>query len=100
MNVFNKLDTLNPNKPYHGFAKLSIGYHVITNFRFVKNKFGKKNDGSGKSILVELKNEVLFLPQYFCQKLNESDIKELNSVIETDGDDVFIYFGGRVGETK
>lgn len=99
MNVFEKINELNPSKPYLGFAKLSIGYHQIQNFRFVKNKFGKKNDGSGRSILAELPAQVLFLPQYFCQKLNESDVKELNTSIEKK-ENVFIHFGGRVGETK
>lgn len=98
MNVLKKLGDVTPNKPYFGFVKLSVGYQKIVCFRFVKNKFGKKNDGSSKSILVELNNEVLFLPQYFNHKINESDLNELNSCIEKKIN-VYIYFGGRNEET-
>lgn len=80
------------SKPYHGFAKLEIGYHQIVCFRNVKNKFGKKGDGSEKSILVELNDEVLFLPQYFLQKINEEDVISLNSTIESN-ENVHLYFG-------
>lgn len=51
-------------------------------FRAVKNKFGKKRDGSQKSILIELNDQVLFLPQYFSQKINDEDIRQLNAAIE------------------
>lgn len=94
MNALKKLEELKPNKPYHGFAKLSVGFHQIERFRIVKNKFFKKGDDSNKSILVELKDEVLFLPQYFWQKLNDEDICELNSSININ-DNVYLYFGGK-----
>lgn len=96
MNVLKKLEDLKPNKLYHGFAKLSIGYHEIRCFRSVRNKFGKKG-GSGKSIIVELEDQILFLPQYFWQKLNENDLQELNSSIEN-GEYVYLYFGGKQEE--
>lgn len=99
MDVLKKLENVRPNKPYHGFNKLSHGFHQIETFRVVKNKFGKKNDGSNKSILIELSNEVLFLPQYFWGKLTEEDLKSLNSSIES-GEHVYIYFGGKHEETK
>lgn len=99
MNALKKLEDFKPNKPYHGFAKLSIGYHEIRSFRYVKNKFGKKGDGSNRTILVELNDEVVFLPQYFCQKLNDADLNELNSTIEKN-QHVYLYFGGRAGETR
>lgn len=83
MNVLKKLEAIQPNKPYHGFTKLKKGSHKVVNFRTVKNKFGKKSDGSNKSILVELSEEVVFLPQYFWQKLNEEDIREVNESIES-----------------
>lgn len=96
MNVLKKLEDLNPNKPYHGFTKLSIGYHQISSFRSVKNKFGKKGV-SGKSILVELNDQIIFLPQYFWQKLNENDLQELNSCIEK-GENLYLFFGGKQEE--
>lgn len=99
MNALKKLEDLNPNKHYLGFTKLLIGFHNVLCFRVVKNKFGKKTDGSNKSILVELKNEVLFLPQYFWNKLNEDDIRELNSGIEVNNK-VYLYFGGKHEESK
>lgn len=49
----------------------------------------KKNT---KSLLVELRDEVVFLPQYFLNKLDEEDIAELNS---TGGETLYLYFGGR-----
>lgn len=97
MNALKKLETVHPNKPYHGFTKLKIGSHEVVNFRTIKNKFGKKSDGSNKSILVELKEEVVFLPQYFWQKLNEEDLKELNESIQAK-DCIYLYFGGKTEE--
>lgn len=94
MNALKKLREVQPNKPYHGFAKLDNGFFRIHSFKIVNNKFGKKKDGSGRSILVELKEEVLFLPQYFLQKLTPDDITELNTSID-DGEEIWLYFGGR-----
>lgn len=96
MNVLKKLQDLQPSKPYYGFAKLTVGYHKINVFRVVKNKFGNKGEKTGKSILVELKNEVIFLPQYFLGKINEEDIKELNSCDEN----MYLYFGGRSEQSR
>lgn len=100
MNALAKLQNIKPCKPYHGFGKLKIGYHQIIFFRTVKNKFGKKNDGNGKSILVELEDEVLFLPQYFFQQINEEDIQELNTTIEKEEKKIYLYFGGKISESK
>lgn len=97
MEVLKKLEGLNQNKPYYGFTKISIGYHEIQSFRSVKNKFGKKSEGSEKSILIELEDQVLFLPQYFWQKINETDIQALNKCIE-DGEQIYLYFGGKQKE--
>lgn len=99
MNALNKLKNIQPNKPYHSFARLSEGYHKIYSFKIVKNKFGKKTDGCGKSILVELKEEVLFLPQYFLQKLDEEDIRELNTSIDS-GEIIYLFFGGRIEQNR
>lgn len=96
MEVLKKLQS---SKPYHGFCNLSIGYHSIKEFRFVKNKYAKKHDGSTKSILVELANEVLFLPQHFNQKINQSELEELNSCIKK-GEAIFLYFGGKEDQSK
>lgn len=95
MSALKKIEELKTNKPYLGFAKLRIGFHPITCFRVVKNKYGKKSDGSNKSILIELKNEVLFLPQYFWRQLNEENIRELNSDIESGNEAIYLYFGGK-----
>lgn len=97
MNVLKKLENAQPSKPYRGFAKLNEGNYEILNFRVVKNKFGKKADGSNKSILVELAEEVLFLPQYFWQKLNAEDIRELNDGIQTN-EKVYLHYGGKSSE--
>lgn len=94
MNALQKIQQLKPNKPYCGFAKLAIGFYEILNFRYVKNKYGKKGEGSGKSILIELDDQVLFLPQYFNQKLDEEDLRELNSTID-DGEKMYLSFGGK-----
>lgn len=94
MNALKKLESVQSNKPYHGFTKLEIGYHEIQSFRFVKNKFAKKGETSSKTILVELEDQVIFLPQYFTQSLNEKDLNELNSLINA-GDFVYFYFGGK-----
>lgn len=96
MNALKKLEEVVPNKAYLGFTKLSIGYHKIISFRSTKNKFGKKGE---KSILVELDDQVLFLPQHFNMKINEDDIRELNSSIEKNNS-VYLHFGGRDEKTK
>lgn len=89
MNVLKKLEE---NKPYYGFTKLSIGFHRIALFRVVKNKFEKKEDV--KSILVELEDQVIFLPQYFREKISDSDVCELNSCINKNKD-IYLHFGGK-----
>lgn len=82
MNVLKKLQEVKHNKPYYGFTKLSIGYHKIECFRFVKNIFSKKGAKDAMSVLVELKNEVVFLPQHLSQNITETDLQELNSCDE------------------
>lgn len=99
MNALKKLEEIVPNKAYLGFSKLSLGHHQIHEFRSVKNKFGKKGDGSTRSILIELEDQVLFLPQYFNTKLAEADITELNECIGKK-ENVYLYFGGRDDRTK
>lgn len=98
MNVLQRLDN---GKKYRGFKSLPIGYHPIERFRAVKTKYGKKEkDGTiGLSILVELKDEILFLPQFWCDKITPSDMAELNEAIENK-QEVYLYFGGKYGETE
>lgn len=99
MNALKKLKEVQPVKPYNGFARLDNGYHKILSFRIVKNKFGKKATGSNKTILVELAEEVLFLPQYFMQRLTEEDVQELNTSIDN-GETIYLFFGGRSEQNK
>lgn len=99
MNALKKLENVKPHKPYHGFGKLQNGVHKIECFRVVKNKFSKKGEGSSKSILIELEEQVLFLPQYFWDKINENDIRDLNSGIDSN-QYVYLFFEGKNEETK
>lgn len=99
MNVLKKLEEITPNKPYQGFAKLSLGFFKIFEFRAVKNKFGKKGDGSMRSILIELEDQVLFLPTYFNGKLSDGDISELNESIKKN-ENIYLHFGGRDETSK
>lgn len=84
------------SKPYKVFTFLAKGYHKIESFRLVDNKFATKDDSDNekKTVLVELKNEVLF-SKYFSKNFNEKDIKDINS----DGETKYLYFGGQ-GETS
>lgn len=84
-------------KPYRGFTKLAFGYHEIVNFRTVKNKYAKSESDPKKTIVVELEKEVLFLPSYFWQKIDDTDIVDLNTLIG-EGGKVYLYFGGRQKE--
>lgn len=58
-------------KPYKGFSQLAIGNHEISRFKLVKNKmYNSSNPASlPRIILVELKDQVLFLPEYFAHQL-------------------------------
>lgn len=91
MDILKKLEE--PSKPYRGFPALTKGYHQILQFRSVKNNFAKKSEHK-KTILVELEDQVLFLPAYFWQKINEKDIVDLNCMISK-GEFIYLYFGGK-----
>lgn len=82
------------SKPYHGFSKLAIGEHQICNFKLVKNRFfNVESENSLKRILmVELEDQILFLPQIFASKLNDSS--DLIKVINSDGVKRFLCFNG------
>lgn len=83
MNALEKLSESISDKPYNGFPKLPLGYHKIVLFRETNGRYGR-------SVIAELKNEVIFLPQYLSQKLDEDDIDELNSSDEN----LYLFFGG------
>lgn len=83
-----------PNKPYHGFSKLQIGTYEIYHFRLVPNKLynSKEKKSLKKVLLIELKEQVLFLPDYFAASIRE-DEKKVNE-LNTDGVRKFLCFGG------
>lgn len=85
----------NSEKPYLGFSKLTPGNYEIKSFRLVQNKMYKKNrSGSCKqTVMVELEDQVLFLPEYFATNMqNRNDlIEELN----TNDIKNFLMFGGK-----
>lgn len=83
MNALKKLSENISDKPYHGFTKLQHGYHKIIKFRESHGKYGR-------SVIVELKKEIIFLPQYLVEQLNEEDIAELNACDEN----LYLFFGG------
>lgn len=83
------------SKVYRGFTNLTIGFHEVECFRFVKNKYAKDDDPLPNSVLVELKDEVLFLPKHFSRRFSEDDLNELNTIISEKGEKVYLYFGGR-----
>lgn len=89
MNVLKKLNRVESDKPYNGLPKLSLGYHEIIRFRESNGKYGR-------SVIAELKSEIIFLPQYLTGKLNEKDISDLNSAEEQ----LFLFFGGRHSASK
>lgn len=94
MDLLKSATNLNEQKPYIGFAKLAIGNYEVIQFRLVKNKLYNVNSakpGLKRSLLVELKDQVLFLPEYFGKLFNDDDAKvaELNK-----GPKKYLYFGG------
>lgn len=79
-----------------GFSQLANGYYKVVSFRLVKNKHYKadsENPGLKDSLLVELKDQVLFLLEYWLRRIGEDETKvnELNS----DGVYKYLYFGGK-----
>lgn len=94
----NKLKKNCATKDYKGFSLLTKGYHEIETFRLVDDKYSKESpDGEKKKVLlVELKNEVLFLSKHFANNLTESDISSINSFTER----MYLYFGGRAKNNK
>lgn len=92
--AFDQLKSFGDGKPYHGFAKLEHGNHEILNFRWVKNKLYREDgDLPKRSLLVELEDQVLFLPAYISAKIGYSDEKV--DEINIDPRKKYLYFGGR-----
>lgn len=84
MDVLKKLNEPESNKSYYGLPKLALGYHRIV---FIRESQGKY----GRSVIVELDHEIIFLPSFMAGKLDENDIKSLNTMKEK----LYLYFGGR-----
>ncbi|XP_031626920.1 uncharacterized protein LOC116343151 [Contarinia nasturtii] len=81
-------------KAYNGFSKLPHGYHKIYKFKLANNKqFNPKEKKTAKKVLlVELKDEVLFLPEYFALAIKEDERKVFD--LNNDGVEKFLFFGG------
>lgn len=94
------MDSLNGNnqKPYVGFTKLDHGLYEVVGFRFIKNRFYKEGSSSDvkRTLLVELNDQVLFLPSYFAKRLNDSDEK-LNAL--NAGEKKYMHFEGKRDNT-
>lgn len=82
--MLKKLNSDTAEKPYHGLPKLERGYHEVVVFR-------ESNGRYGRGIIAELKEEIIFLPQYMVEKLDAEDLRELNDSEEK----MYLYFGGR-----
>lgn len=91
MNILKKLKNKQAGKPYNGFSQLSKGYHQTYSFRSVDTTYGR-------SILVELQHEVVFLPSYFSENLSDSDVTELNLSLKNEP--IYLFFGGQREKSK
>lgn len=86
-------------KEYKGFSKLNLGLHEIVKFRLVNNKFYDPKDkepGLKKTLLVELIDQVLFMPTYISEKFNgknEEKIAEWNN----NGEKKYLLYSGKIG---
>lgn len=91
-NLFNSFSV---QKPYYGFSHLAIGKHSIEKFRLTPNKFYNKKEVNSfkKSLVCELSDQVLFLPNYFSAQFNED--KSLIETVNNDGVKRFLCFGGK-----
>lgn len=99
--AFNLISGIGASKPYNGFSNLEHGFYKIEKFRLVKNKMYKADAEIPKLkriLLVELEEEVLFLPEYFAVNFNddEAKVEELNN----DGITKYLYFGGKRPKNK
>lgn len=94
MSALEKLKEIGHSKPYKGFKTLDLGDHPIVRFRVVANKQYRETQPAAfkKALMVELAEEVLFLPHYFFDRLNcsEKEVEELNK----DPIQKYLWFGG------
>lgn len=95
MSAFDLLSGASVRKPYLGFSNLRIGHYEVVKFKLVKNKLYNPNAEKPLAklvLMVELKDQVLFLPQYFATSINldEEKVAELNG-----GEKKFMFFGGK-----
>lgn len=89
MNALKKLNSYGDDKPYLGLPQLKQGYHEVYSFRESTGRYGR-------SVIAELKDEIIYLPQYMGEKLDQEDIRELNDSTEK----LFLFFGGRHQKKK
>lgn len=84
-----------PEKPYYGFKSLKPGNYEILSFRFVWNQYFNPSDERSprRIILIELEDQVLFLPPYMALKLRNDD--DLLEKYNNDGIKRYLCFGGR-----
>lgn len=83
------------SKPYFGFSKLKIGFYKIEKFRLVTNQYfdcRRPDSGPEKTLLVELKDQVLFMPGRISElfKGKQEKIDELNN----SDHQLFLFYGG------
>lgn len=88
-------DPFGPEKPYYGFKNLQPGNYEILSFRFVHNQYhDASNERSPRRIvLIELEEQVLFLPPYMALKLRDDD--DILEGYNNDGIKRYLCFGGR-----
>lgn len=91
-------DPFAPEKPYNGFDELPIGNYEILSFAFVRNQYYDPDDKRSppRIIMIELSDQILFLPPYMALKLRDDDEK-LKSLNE-DGVKRYLCYGGRRAE--
>lgn len=87
-NLFNQFE----QKPYKGFKNLAVGNYEIKRFRLVKNKFLKEEDSPKRVLLVELEDQILYLPAYFAVNFEDDDRKV--DAVNKDGVRRFLCFKG------
>lgn len=86
-------------KPYLGFSKLTNGNHKVYEFRVAKNK-QYKSDNKDKNmykecILVELADQVLFLPGSYTKRfVDEQGNVMQDKINELNKTSLYLYFGG------
>lgn len=84
-------------KPYYGFSTLPHGNYKIEKIKVVSNKHYKANDRRSfqQSLMVEIADQVLFLPNYFTASfVGEDGLVVDEKIAEVNASNLFMYFGG------